>query len=344
MTTQCDGPSTKKSRVRSKTRTFPRKVLEADFLLYCQLSTETSDAPGTSAEFNSVLEEAQEHVPNDEFVSRGAASRILGDDLLDACAPAEERPQRKVTSLPTHLASLCEDRLLTPEQEKQLFRRMNYLRYLAWKIMVDSSPESIGQWDLERAKGLLRAAEWHRDVIVKANIRLVISIVKKFSNPQCSFDDLLSDGIMALIRSVDKFDYQLGYRFSTYATQVVRRNSYRFVMDRQDERLRISNSVHENGLDIEEDEYGAVVSEQRWEALQAKLKQLLFQLDKRERLIIRARFSLGGFRRVQTLQRLADKLGISKERVRQLEKRALEKLQGMAAESPIETQWEAVSA
>jgi RNA polymerase primary sigma factor len=55
-------------------------------------------------------------------------------------------------------------------------------------------------------------------------------------------------------------------------------------------------------------------------------------LDRREKLIIRARFSLGGHRTVQTLQRLADKLGVSKERVRQLEKRALDKLRGMADE------------
>jgi RNA polymerase primary sigma factor len=62
---------------------------------------------------------------------------------------------------------------------------------------------------------------------------------------------------------------------------------------------------------------------------------MLDRLDRREKLIVRARFSLGGHRRVQTLQRLADKLGVSKERVRQLEKRALEKLRDFAIESPV---------
>jgi RNA polymerase primary sigma factor len=62
---------------------------------------------------------------------------------------------------------------------------------------------------------------------------------------------------------------------------------------------------------------------------------MLDRLDRREKLIVRARFSLGGHRRVQTLQKLADRLGVSKERIRQLEKRALDKLRDMADVSPI---------
>ncbi|MEZ6136289.1 MAG: sigma-70 family RNA polymerase sigma factor [Pirellulaceae bacterium] len=129
---------------------------------------------------------------------------------------------------------------------------------------------------------------------------------------------------------VDKFDYQLGFRFSTYATQVVRRHSYRFVMERQEERLKITNSIGEPGLDVVEDDAYSNFDEQRWLELRSRLADYLTKLDKREKFIVRARFSLGGHRRVQTLQSLADCLGISKERVRQLEKRALDKLTVMA--------------
>lgn len=73
------------------------------------------------------------------------------------------------------------------------------------------------------------------------------------------------------------------------------------------------------------------MSEKRWHALRNCLSVLLGELDRREKLIIRARFALGSHRRVQTLQALADRLGVSKERVRQLEKRAIEKLIAMAA-------------
>ena len=166
-------------------------------------------------------------------------------------------------------------------------------------------------------------------------MRLVISIVKKFVNLQNSFDDLLSDGIVALIRAVDKFDVGLGFRFSTYATQVVRRNTYRRVMEKQAERQRSAGSIHENGIDISDDQKESSMSEARWHQLRSKLSLMLDHLDRREKLIIRARFSLGGHRRIQTLQRLADKLGVSKERIRQLEKRALDKLRSMVEVSPM---------
>lgn len=320
----------------ARRRTFRRKKLEADFLRYCQLSSETWVGRFDSADCRAAAEEAKNYIFSADFCERSCEA-ILGESLLDNCAPEVQKTGSRKVTLPPHLAGLCEDKLLAPEQEKMLFRRMNFLKHCATKIVdantVDGKPQ-LDQWDLERVRCLLRAADWHRDVIVKANVRLVISIVKKFVNTQCGFDDLLSDGIMALIRSVDKFDYQLGFRFSTYATQVVRRNSYRFVMDRQDERLKVTNSLSDQGLDIAEDDGNSSMSEGRWEGLRSHLGELMNQLEKREKLIIRARFSLGSHRRVQTLQRLADKLGISKERVRQLEKRALEKLQKMASQNP----------
>ena len=82
-------------------------------------------------------------------------------------------------------------------------------------------------------------------------------------------------------------------------------------------------------IDISDDQKESSMSEQRWHELRARLALMLDHLDRREKFIIRARFSLGGHRRIQTLQRLADKLRVSKERIRQLEKRALDKLRDM---------------
>lgn len=326
---ECHSPVLKK-------RTFRRGVLEQSFLQFCQLSTETPPDPITRADFEELQARAAEFIDSPEFSSPAAERELLQDDLLSKCAPGEGGRASKRVVLPPHLASLCEEQLLTPEQERRLFQRMNFLRFKAHRILSEHTLSSVDQWEIERVRGLLRAADWYRDNIVRANVRLVISVVKKFVNPQCAFDDLLSDGIMALIRAVDKFDYKLGFRFSTYATQVVRRNSYRYVMERQEERFKVSNSISESGLDLAEDDSCSSMSEQRWEALRHHLHTLLGLLDRREKFIIRARFSLGGHRRVQTLQKLADRLQISKERVRQLEKRAMEKLLALATQHPLE--------
>jgi RNA polymerase primary sigma factor len=315
-------------------KTFRRGQLETGFIEFCQLSTENSEMPLSQAEFVELQRAAADFIDSEDFRASAAEREILGDDFLSKCDQATGRRTTKRLNLPPHLASLCEEQLLTPDQERQLFQRMNFLRFKADHIVSRLSVDSATQWDIERVQGLLRAAKWYRDCIVKANVRLVISVVKKFANQQCGFDDLLSDGIMALIRAVDKFDYKLGFRFSTYATQVVRRNSYRFVMDRQDERFKVSNSISDQGLDIAEDVDPSSMSEGRWNTLRGHLRDLMENLDRREKFIIRARFSLGGHRRVQTLQKLADRLQISKERVRQLEKRAMEKLHLMAIANP----------
>ncbi len=325
-------------KTASPARTFQRKSLELAFLEYCQLSMEPGEAEVDASRMAELRKEAKEHIPNESFKLRSAETTVLGDELLLTLEVAAKR-SAKLTNMPTHLAGLCERALLTPDQERSMFQRMNYLRYRASRILGDEAEPSkakVGQWDLERAEGLLRAANWHRDNIVQANLRLVISIVKKFANTQCSFDDLLSDGIIALMRAVEKFDYDRGFRFSTYATQVVRRNCYRMVMERQQERLKVTNSVYEPGLDVADDIHSPSMSEGRWSTMRQHLGALLDQLDRREKFIIRARFSLGGHRRVQTLQSLADALGVSKERVRQLEKRAMDKLRLLAESQPLE--------
>jgi RNA polymerase primary sigma factor len=238
--------------------------------------------------------------------------------------------KRAGVDLPPHLGQLCAAKLLTPNQEVMLFQRMNFLRHQAMKLRSRLSVQRPSRRNLEMIERLLLLADWHRDRIVEANLRLVFSIVKKFVNSENQFDDLLSDGIFALIRAVEKFDYGRGFRFSTYATQVVRRNGYRQVVENHQERSKLVAGVDELGLDISDEYRQSAISETRWHELRARLGVMLGDLDRREKFIIRARFSLGSHRRVHTLQSLANRLGVSKERVRQLERRAMDKLREMA--------------
>jgi RNA polymerase primary sigma factor len=335
-------------------KTFRTKELEASFVHYCQLiCPETKTPEETALSVKSLLANEIDFMGNADFSAPDLEASLFADKRLLPISSDDLR-RVKTPDLPAHLARLCETKLLTPEEEVETFRRMNFLRFKAnelrlelqfqtqiqnaksrtTKSAVEKNRASNG-WTVRRIESLLRAADWYRDRLVKSNMRLVISIVKKFVNSHNAFDDLLSDGIVALMRAVDKFDVALGFRFSTYATQVVRRNSYRRVMENQTERQRITLSVHDSGVDISDEHRASGMSEIRWEALRGRLSNMLDRLDRREKLIVRARFSLGGHRRVQTLQKLADRLGVSKERIRQLEKRALDKLRDMADVSPI---------
>ena len=267
------------------------------------------------------------------FESNGAAEEIFAEPL--GLAPRDNRlgltaAKRAGVDSPDQVSRLCEAKLLTPQQEVMLFQRMNFLRYQATQERAKLNPERPSKRSLELVYRLLAMADWHRDRIVEANTRLVFSIIKKFVNANNPFDDLLSEGIVALMRAVEKFDFGRGFRFSTYATQVVRRGAYRQVMETQAERSKLQSGVEEMGLDISDEGRQSAISEQRWHQLQSRLSVMMGDLDRRERFIIRARFSLGSHRKVHTLQSLADRLGVSKERVRQLEQRAMEKLRAMA--------------
>ncbi len=315
--------------------TFSYAPLEASFTHYCQLAVpELETADERMRLTKELLASEIECIDSTELTSTESVQEIFSDGFLIP-NEAQLTGRSKALEMPSHLARLCEAKLLTPEEERMVFQRMNCLRSRANQLRNELTLEAPCGWTIRRIVALLKAADWYRDRMIKSNMRLVISIVKKFVNKQNRFDDLLSDGIVALLRAVDKFDVGLGFRFSTYATQVVRRNTYRRVMEKQSERQRITLSIHDTGVDISDEHRSPSMSESRWHELRSRLSTMLDRLDRREKLIVRARFSLGGHRRVQTLQRLADKLGVSKERVRQLEKRALDKLRDLALEAPL---------
>jgi len=239
-------------------------------------------------------------------------------------------------SLPAHLARLCESGMLTPEDERELFRQMNYLKYRANALRSRLNPHAPDVSRLDKVECFLAAAQVIRDHIIKANMRLAISVVKKFVTPQHSFDELLSDGIYSLMQAVDKFDFDRGFRFSTYAYRAIARNAYRAIMKQRKDTVVLASELDELNLDSSAGHSESTMDVRTWTLLRGLLDQIMEGLDRRERLIIRCRYALGGHRKVKTFQTIAERLGVSKERVRQLEQRAMTKLRAMAAELNME--------
>jgi RNA polymerase primary sigma factor len=264
----------------------------------------------------------------------------------DADAAAETGREVEATSrgaggnavpadLPGHLARLCEAQLLTAEEETALFRRMNFLKFQAGAIRTGLDLEQPDMEGIERAERCLAEAGRIRDRIVESNLRLAMSVVKKFVSPQHSYDEVLSDGICSLMQAVEKFDYDRGFRFSTYAYRAITRNLARKIHTGRQEAARWTTDSEGSALEVP-DERGSSIHEEVWHHRRGLLTDLVGRLDRRERFIIRSRYALGAHRKVRSFQDLADKLGVSKERVRQLEQRAVSKLRGLAAERPID--------
>ncbi len=239
--------------------------------------------------------------------------------------------RQKLGDLPAHLARLCESTLLTADQERELFRSMNYLKFRANALRAQLNPEAPDEAAVAEIERLLEGAQRIRDRLIQANMRLAISVVKKFVSPQRSFDDLLSDGIFSLMLAVDKFDFSRGFRFSTYAYRAIARNAYRKIHLERRESTRVVNH-HDEVNELEDQGSRSSLDERTWELLRGALADLMGRLDRREQFILRGRYALGRHRKSKTFQSLADKLGLSKERVRQLEQRAVAKLRQWSGE------------
>jgi RNA polymerase primary sigma factor len=277
-------------------------------------------------------------VTNKAFQSRRDMYAAGLPPLLTKIEEQSSSAQPASVTLPPHLARMCATPLLTPEEEQQLFCRMNYLKYRAQKLRSQLSEETSTAAEVAEVRDLIARAERIRNYLIEANTRLVMSIARKFADDRNSFDDLLSQGLASLMHAVEKFDFDRGYRFSTYATCAVRRDLYRMVMGSKKNRQRFTTGTGEllDGCPQQEPDEPRI-GEENLRLLESSVQQMLGQLDERERRIVEARFGMVKTGAKASYSRLGKELGISKERVRQLANRAFAQLRGLAEELRLET-------
>ncbi len=139
-------------------------------------------------------------------------------------------------SVSLYLNEMSRVPLLTREEEISLAKKMEIGRQ-ARLTMIESEGDIQ---NIEEIKRLIKEGKEAREYLIKANIRLVVSIAKKYRRYGSSFLDLIQAGNVGLIRAVDKFDYKRGNRFSTYATWWIRRSVLRF-LNQKERTIRLPN-------------------------------------------------------------------------------------------------------
>lgn len=219
------------------------------------------------------------------------------------------------------------------DREHALFLQLNYWRRRVYRLLQDHAGRRLNADVTTQILQWERAAAAARSEIVRENMPLVLAMAKRTRITGVDVTDLISEGNLALLRAVNKFDCSRGYKFSTYACRAILKSFSRVAtrMARYrghfptefDPALEKSNHLEQTRLVAE----GDAVHE-----LKTILADNRAQLTDVEQKVVAARFALDSSdaadpdARAKTLEQVGEMIGVTKERVRQIQNKALGKL------------------
>lgn len=252
----------------------------------------------------------------------------------DAPCADEERPERAWPCCDQRRASLAAGLVrLTHEEEQFTFLKYNYCRYRVLRLIRAHSGRRLSAAAARQLLRWERAAADCREVLVGGNRPLVMAMLGRSRLDFTDMQDLIAEGNLALIQSVNRFDTLRGFRFSTYACRSIL-SAFSRSRKRSARRRRLFPTEFDQTAD------GSLFSacdaplpddrEERLELTEA-LRDRLSVLTPREYRVLRYRFGLAGgdggdTGREQSLRDIAHRIGLSTERVRQIQNEALAKL------------------
>jgi len=306
---------------------------------------------------------------------------MMAEESMTTGASAERESESYSESLPLYLQEIGRVPLLTGAAEVDLAKAIEAGTESA-ALLADGKPRSAE--DLELLADLIERGNVARRRLVESNLRLVVSVARRYMNRGIPLGDLIQDGNIGLMRAVEKFDYRRGFKFSTYATWWIRQAVSRSLADQSrtirvpvhmvetiNKYVRLSSSlqqelgreptvdevaeamettpervreiirilpqpislestvgdeadatladfvIDENAVDMDEAATRIV--------LRAQVEGVLGTLTPRARRVVELRFGLDGDK-LYTLSEIGAELGVTRERIRQIETKALRKL------------------
>jgi len=280
-----------------------------------------------------LLKEPQDYIDSDRFRQENAEREIF-DEAPEIRKPDVSWYHPVMDDLGKDRKSTGKQVLLTAAEERVIFLQYNYARFRVRELQEEIWATGDREPTDEQIRGLLRwkrTAERLREQIANTNLALVLAMAKRTRMSEVDFADLVSEGNMALLRAVDKFDAGRGFKFSTYACRAIikafSRQGMKLSKYRQrfptdfDPKLERSDHLEKKREEYQKDAAGE---------LRRIFQENKAELSDIERTVIDYRFGLEKeiVGKPLTLEQIGQIIGVTKERVRQIQNKALVKMRG----------------
>jgi RNA polymerase sigma factor (sigma-70 family) len=224
--------------------------------------------------------------------------------------------------------------LMKAAEERLMFLRFNYCKLRLGRLQRTIKRQGLTKQTAEQFLEWHRRFEHFREYLVRTNLALVLAMAKRTRLGDVDFAEIVSEGNMALIRAVDKFNVDKGFKFSTYACRAILKGFSRTAMKHSRHRTRFPV---EFDPDMEKsdwiDKKRDVVEEDCIDELKQIVDRNLAELSDTEQTVLRRRFNWEQTEEQPlTLEEVGQIIGVTKERVRQIQNKALAKIRKLMEE------------
>lgn len=224
--------------------------------------------------------------------------------------------------------------LMTAAEEKLMFLRFNYAKLKLGVLSRRVRRQGLTRQTAQELVDWHRRFEHFREYLVRTNLALVLAMAKRTRLGDVDFAEIVSEGNMALMRAVDKFDIGRGFKFSTYACRAILKAFSRTSMKHSRHRMRFPVEFEP---DMEKSDWADKRRDQVEDDCLDELKQIvnrnLADLSETEQTVLRRRFNWEQEEDAPlTLEEVGAIIGVTKERVRQIQNKALAKIRRLMEE------------
>ncbi len=281
-----------------------------------------------------ILSAPYKYIDNENFHIKNAKKNII-DAKPELSQPNTSWYQSVLNNLGSTTPNKTTTTKLDSEQEQAIFLKLNFCKFKVAQI-IDKAAYHQSNITLSKAVQILQwhnAAEAYQHQIAQVNLALVLAMAKRSYVKDIDYSDLVSEGNMALLRAIDKFDAARGFKFSTYACRAILKSFSRISMKQSKYRQRFPTEFDPT---MERSNYTEEKRKSHTDDCAQDVKDILTQnkanLTNVEVSVIEHRFAIGNYQQTTddakplTLEQVGKIIGVTKERVRQIQNKALKKI------------------